>query len=440
MSDKKKTVAPFTITSQKIWEIGLTPIEGFILLRIMFWVGKSKTQECFESRASISQTCKVSEPIVTKTLAELEKLNIIEIERGKAKGKSNRLRIKQETLWQARPQVENQTPKKRGGSKEVSTLGSKEVSTLRGEGVVRRFLPGSKEVTTRGGKEVSTKENRVFINKIDDRIELSPKEEFKEIELKEINNPTGSVSSPSGTDVGGEESALDWFARMAEMPWPEKIEMTQNESNQLPLESHAPVANLKPILTKKESKKTNQRKALKEARQEVFDVEVIDDNQSPPNESWQPSLLGNRGISETQSIALVPIMAQPAKRGREKKPKPEAPTAEAWQAYVWAMKQRYKETWEPTRCSQTNSQMKKFCEKVGYELAPKIIEFYVFDCNDAFFVQNYHPIGIMLQRAETLKSGYLCGGLISRRMANNIEKSSTLSSDLDRIIEEMNRK
>lgn len=118
----------------------------------------------------------------------------------------------------------------------------------------------------------------------------------------------------------------------------------------------------------------------------------------------------------------------------EQSKKQEPPTAPAWKAYAELYERRYNVP--PTRNQKVNSQLKQFCERVGYQNAPDVLRFYVLQ-NDAFYCKDMHTIGIALRDAEKLSAGYRRGALISRREAEYIDKTTSAKSNIDTIAEDI---
>lgn len=109
-------------------------------------------------------------------------------------------------------------------------------------------------------------------------------------------------------------------------------------------------------------------------------------------------------------------------------------TAETWTAYSEWYEKRYKV--QPARNAKVNSQLKQFCERVGFEDAPKIITFYLLQ-NDYWYVKQMHTIGVALAEAEKLVAGYRRGTLTTRREAEYVDKTSSKTSFISQILDLM---
>ena len=112
--------------------------------------------------------------------------------------------------------------------------------------------------------------------------------------------------------------------------------------------------------------------------------------------------------------------------------KAEPKTSETWKTYSEWYEKRYKV--QPVRNQKVNSQLKQFCERVGYEEAPKIIAFYLLQ-NDYWYVKQMHTIGIALSEAEKLVAGYRRGSLTTKREAEYIDKTSSRKSWIDQVLD-----
>jgi hypothetical protein len=135
---------------------------------------------------------------------------------------------------------------------------------------------------------------------------------------------------------------------------------------------------------------------------------------------------------ETPQTALTVVEPKKVKAKTKPDPKDDTRTAETWQAYEEWFQKRYNV--KPPRNLKVNSQLKQFCERVGYEDAPKVITFYLFQ-NDYYYVKQMHTIGIALADAEKLVTGYRRGSITSRREADYIDKTSSRKSHIDNIVE-----
>lgn len=94
-----------------------------------------------------------------------------------------------------------------------------------------------------------------------------------------------------------------------------------------------------------------------------------------------------------------------------------------WEAYSKAYHRRHGVL--PTRNARVNSQLAQFLKRIPLEEAPEIAEFYVFH-NRAFYVQKSHPVGLMLQDAESLRTEWLTGKQVTATEARGAETKQQL--------------
>lgn len=113
-----------------------------------------------------------------------------------------------------------------------------------------------------------------------------------------------------------------------------------------------------------------------------------------------------------------------ASSGSRKKSEPI--TAKAWAAYSKAFEERYNTP--PLRNLTVNSQLASFVRRVGEDLAPEVIAFYVRH-RGAFYSQKMHPVGLALADAEKLAAEYRSGRMLTRAAANR-EESIAANADL----------
>jgi|JI10StandDraft_1071094.scaffolds.fasta_scaffold02886_27 hypothetical protein len=97
-------------------------------------------------------------------------------------------------------------------------------------------------------------------------------------------------------------------------------------------------------------------------------------------------------------------------------------SSETWDAYRAAYKNRYRE--EPVRNATVNSQLAQFVKRIPESEAPLVAEFYLTH-NDAFYVKQLHPVGLMLKDAEALRTQWARGRAITGSDARTVERMQT---------------
>jgi len=112
--------------------------------------------------------------------------------------------------------------------------------------------------------------------------------------------------------------------------------------------------------------------------------------------------------------------------------KPEGLTVKTWQAYASAFQERYKTA--PVRNATVNGQLANFVKRVGEDLAPKVIEFYVWHPG-AFYVKNGHQVRFAVADAEKLAAEFQTKRFVSNRQAQEIESKADAAMMLREIEE-----
>lgn len=106
----------------------------------------------------------------------------------------------------------------------------------------------------------------------------------------------------------------------------------------------------------------------------------------------------------------------------------------AWESYAEAFRERWKT--EPLRNARVNSQMRQFLKRVPSDEAPEIIRFYVFH-NRAFYVEKQHPIGLLLQDAESIRTQWATQRQVTRRDAQTVENKQSVYNAFAGLLMEM---
>lgn len=104
---------------------------------------------------------------------------------------------------------------------------------------------------------------------------------------------------------------------------------------------------------------------------------------------------------------------------KPKRQVPKVDTAETWDAYREAYKIRYRE--EPIRNATVNAQLAQFVKRIPLEEAPLVAEFYLTH-NDAFYVKQLHPVGLLLKDAEALRTQWARGRAVTGADARTVER------------------
>ena len=111
-------------------------------------------------------------------------------------------------------------------------------------------------------------------------------------------------------------------------------------------------------------------------------------------------------------------------------------TAEVWTAYCEAYQARYGV--EPTRNATVNGQLSYFIKRVPLGEAPAIAQFYV-QSNLALYVRRRHPIGLLLQDAEGLRTGWLTGRHMTETQARERDRLQGARDTYQQVIDHFER-
>jgi hypothetical protein len=122
----------------------------------------------------------------------------------------------------------------------------------------------------------------------------------------------------------------------------------------------------------------------------------------------------------------------------KQKQKTEAQTANAntWDAYTIAYLERYGV--EPVRNAKVNGQVAQLVQRLGADEAPGVAAFYV-TINDSFFIRASHEFGLLVSRAEGIRTQWLTGrqvnAVTARQMENTQANISAAQEASRRILE-----
>jgi len=131
-------------------------------------------------------------------------------------------------------------------------------------------------------------------------------------------------------------------------------------------------------------------------------------------------------LSEDQN--LLPVAgAQAASNVKVLKPKAtrhktdsQIANANTWDAYTIAYLERYGV--EPVRNAKVNSQIAQLVQRLGADEAPQVAMFYV-TINDSFFIRASHELGLLIQRAEGIRTQWLTGRQVNAVTARQMENT-----------------
>ena len=102
----------------------------------------------------------------------------------------------------------------------------------------------------------------------------------------------------------------------------------------------------------------------------------------------------------------------------------------AWQAYREAYLARWRQ--EPIQDQKNNSAISRIVQRVGGELAPEILKFFVLH-NDGFYIKSTHSLGLALKDVESLRTQFLNGKAITMGDVRKFEARDHYRDQMARI-------
>jgi len=121
-------------------------------------------------------------------------------------------------------------------------------------------------------------------------------------------------------------------------------------------------------------------------------------------------------------------------KNKPKKAVKKATNCEAWEAYSHAYWLRYGV--EPVRNQKTNAQMTAFIKRIGVNEAPGIAEFYISN-NSHYYVQKLHPVGILLQEAEKLRTEFITKTQVSTVQAKIVDRQMATKNAFQKLLDQL---
>jgi hypothetical protein len=109
---------------------------------------------------------------------------------------------------------------------------------------------------------------------------------------------------------------------------------------------------------------------------------------------------------------------------------PVAKSARAWEAYSTAFHQRYKTAPPPN--ARSFSLLCQLVDRLGIEEAPAVAAFYV-NHNGTFYVERMHPVTLLVQDAEKLRTEWVTGRRMTRVEARSAEQGDAMREQVHRV-------
>jgi hypothetical protein len=145
------------------------------------------------------------------------------------------------------------------------------------------------------------------------------------------------------------------------------------------------------------------------------------DGGNPPDSLIPDSLIPDSLIPESlQPPAATAVSVCAEGKPSTRKPKPEAKTEQAWEAYSREYQHRYGVV--PVRNAKVNGQLAQIVARLGAEDAPHVAAFFVHH-NSSWYVSKGHAVGLLLNDAEKLRTEWATGRKVTSIAARQIEKT-----------------
>lgn len=111
-------------------------------------------------------------------------------------------------------------------------------------------------------------------------------------------------------------------------------------------------------------------------------------------------------------------------------------TAETWDAYCQAYVMRY--AIAPVRNATVNGQLANFVKRLGARESPRVAAFYLTH-NHRRYVDTKHPVNLMVQYAETLRTEWATQKPTTETEARHVDRAAATGNSFKELIEESER-
>ncbi|WP_447902434.1 hypothetical protein [Pseudomonas serbica] len=122
-------------------------------------------------------------------------------------------------------------------------------------------------------------------------------------------------------------------------------------------------------------------------------------------------------VAGAQAASNVKVLKPKAAR---QKTDVQIANANTWDAYTIAYLDRYGV--EPVRNAKVNAQIAQLVQRLGADEAPQVAMFYV-TVNDSFFIRASHELGLLVARAEGIRTQWLTGRQVNAVTARQMENT-----------------
>lgn len=117
------------------------------------------------------------------------------------------------------------------------------------------------------------------------------------------------------------------------------------------------------------------------------------------------------------------VAPRTSKRAASKGPKdPNATTYNLWQAYSKAYRERYNA--DPVWNRPVAGMAAQIVGRLGEEEAPDVAEYFV-SINDRFYINRMHPLNLLLQNAESIRTQWATGQQMTATKASQVDQTQS---------------
>lgn len=188
--------------------------------------------------------------------------------------------------------------------------------------------------------------------------------------------------------------------------------------------------------TKKGNKLSGEQKGLKKSKHSTsavitrsnIDPKLIQGNDPSPSDSLIPDSLSSDSLIPDSLHCAEPSSSVVVKLDKAKpKPKPDdtdhkSACRDTWNAYAQAYFDKYGT--EPVRNAKVNGQVSQLVTRLGQAEAPAVAAHYL-TSRDRYHVQNLHDFGLLLSKAEAIRTQWATGLRMTATTAQQIENTQT---------------
>lgn len=129
------------------------------------------------------------------------------------------------------------------------------------------------------------------------------------------------------------------------------------------------------------------------------------------------------------AVAPAPTNIEVLRPKAKQKTDSQIANAATWDAYTIAYLERYGV--EPVRNAKVNAQVAQLVQRLGANEAPQVAMFYV-TINDSFFIRSSHDLGLLVSRAEGIRTQWLTGRQVNSITAQQLErKQANMTAGLE---------